>query len=235
MRQAAQPRRTPSVLSLKTRDHADLPATPERALTVESPTPVRILTVCTGNICRSPVAERLLQAGLDQVLPGGFQVRSAGTHAMVGDPIQPPSAEIVRTYGGTAQGFAARQLTAKILRETDIVLTMTSKHRGEVLQLDASLLKRTFTIREFARMVEALEERDAAGNQNDKASDAGTLWRGLPARLASVRHLALAADSADNEVIDPYRRDPEVYRQMEDELAPAILTILRYARLNTPK
>ncbi|MEO5320419.1 low molecular weight phosphatase family protein [Arthrobacter sp. CC3] len=202
---------------------------------MESPTPVRILTVCTGNICRSPVAERLLQAGLDQVLPGGFEVRSAGTRAMVGSAIQPLSAEIVNMYGGTDKGFAARQLTPRILRETDIVLTMTSKHRGEVLQLDASLLKRTFTIREFARMLEALEERDAAaGEASEKASDAGTLWRGLPARLASVRHLALAADSADNEVIDPYKRGPEVYRQMEDELAPAILTILRYARLNTP-
>ncbi|MDQ0078450.1 arsenate reductase/protein-tyrosine-phosphatase family protein [Arthrobacter oryzae] len=207
---------------------------------MESPTPVRILTVCTGNICRSPVAERLLQAGLDQVLPGGFEVRSAGTRAMVGSPIQPLSADIVRMYGGTDKGFAARQLTPKILRDTDIVLTMTSKHRGEVLQLDASLLKRTFTIREFARMLEALEERDAAGETSaekasgEKASDAGTLWRGLSARLASVRHLALAADSADNEVIDPYKREPEVYRQMEDELAPAILTILRYARLNTP-
>lgn len=202
---------------------------------MESPTPVRILTVCTGNICRSPVAERLLQAGLDQVLPGGFEVRSAGTRAMVGNPIQPLSADIVRMYGGTDKGFAARQLTPKILRETDIVLTMTSKHRGEVLQLDASLLKRTFTIREFARMLEALEERDAASESSEKAPDAGTLWRGLPARLASVRHLALAADSADNEVIDPYKRGPEVYRQMEDELAPAILTILRYARLNTPQ
>jgi low molecular weight protein-tyrosine phosphatase len=202
---------------------------------VESPTPVRILTVCTGNICRSPVAERLLQAGLEQVLPGGFEVRSAGTRAMVGEPIQPLSVDIVRMYGGTGKGFAARQLTPKILRDTDIVLTMTSKHRGEVLQLDASLLKRTFTIREFARMLEALEERDAAADPAEKAPDAGTLWRGLPARLASVRHLALAADSADNEVIDPYKRGPEVYRQMEDELAPAILTILRYARLNTPK
>jgi protein-tyrosine phosphatase len=181
----------------------------------------------------------LLQAGLEQVLPGGFEVRSAGTRAMVGSPIQPLSADIVNMYGGTDKGFAARQLTPKILRDTDIVLTMTSKHRGEVLQLDASLLKRTFTIREFARMLEALEERDAAGEATgtaaaEKASDAGTMWRGLPARLASVRHLALAADSADNEVIDPYKRGPEVYRQMEDELAPAILTILRYARLNTP-
>lgn len=200
---------------------------------MESPSPVRILTVCTGNICRSPVAERLLQAGLDQVLPGGFEVRSAGTRAMVGDPVQPLSADIIRTYGGTAQDFVSRQLTQKILRETDIVLTMTSKHRGEVLQLDASLLKRTFTIREFARMLEALEERDASADP-EKAPDAGALWRGLSARLASVRHLALAADAADNEVVDPYRRGPEVYNQMEDELAPAILTILRYARLNTP-
>ena len=70
---------------------------------MESPSPVRILTVCTGNICRSPVAERLLQAGLDQVLPGGFEVPSAGTRAMVGDPIQPLSADIVRTFGGTAR------------------------------------------------------------------------------------------------------------------------------------
>ena len=201
---------------------------------MELPTPVRILTVCTGNICRSPVAERLLQAGLDQVLPGGFEVRSAGTRAMVGHPIQPLSADIVRMYGGTDQDFAARQLNPKVLRGTDIVLTMTSQHRGEVLQLDASMLKRTFTIREFARMLEALEKRDAAGEANGKAVDAGTLWRGLPARLASVRHLALAADSSDNEVIDPYKRSAEVYRQMEDELAPAILTILRYARLNTP-
>jgi protein-tyrosine phosphatase len=199
---------------------------------VESPTPVRILTVCTGNICRSPVAERLLQAGLDQVLPGGFEVRSAGTRAMVGEPVQPPSAEIIRTYGGTPEGFAARQLTSKILRESDLVLTMASKHRGEVLQLDASLLKRTFTIREFARMLSALELRDPAAPAAS-APDAAAFWRALPGRAASVRHLVLAAEPADNDVVDPYRRSPEFYEQMEDELAPAILSILRFARLHS--
>jgi protein-tyrosine phosphatase len=199
---------------------------------VETPTstPVRILTVCTGNICRSPVAERLLQAGLDQVLPGGFQVRSAGTRAMVGEPIQPPSAKIIQTYGGNPEQFAARQLTSRILREADLVLTMSSRHRGEVLTLDASLLKRTFTIREFARMLEVLEHREAGTPSSSSDSHHG--WLTLPARAASVRHLALAADPADNDVVDPYRRGPEYYRQMEDELAPAILTILRFARLN---
>ncbi|MGY2745213.1 arsenate reductase/protein-tyrosine-phosphatase family protein [Arthrobacter sp. UYCu723] len=194
---------------------------------MESPTPIRILTVCTGNICRSPVAERLLQAGLDQVLPGAFQVRSAGTRAMVGDPIQPLSADIVHLYGGTAEGFAARQLTPKILREADVVLTMTSKHRGEVMQMDASLLRRTFTIRQFARMLEVLEKRD---DSPAPAADMAAMWRELPARAASVRHLAMAEDASDNDVVDPYGRGPERYQQMEDELAPAILTILRFAR-----
>lgn len=210
---------------------------------MESPSPVRILTVCTGNICRSPVAERLLQAGLDQVLPGGFEVRSAGTRALVGDPIQPLSADIIHTFGGTAEGFTARQLSGKILRNVDLVLTMTSGHRGEVLQLDASLLKRTFTIREFARMLDVLDDRAAASSttsdpsgqeEADPMAANVAFWRGLPARAASVRHLSLPADPSENDIIDPYRRGPETYRQMEDELAPAIVSILRHARLNAP-
>jgi protein-tyrosine phosphatase len=201
---------------------------------VETHPPVRILTVCTGNICRSPVAERLLQAGLDQVHPGAFLVRSAGTRAMVGEPIQPPSADIIRTYGGTPEGFSARQLTSNILRESDLVLTMASKHRGEVLQLDASLLKRTFTIREFARMLSHLELREGLPVRG--AANAGGVdgWRSLPARAASVRHLALAAEPADNDVVDPYRRGQDVYDEMEDQLAPAILAVLRFARLTWP-
>ncbi|UKA62118.1 low molecular weight phosphatase family protein [Arthrobacter sp. FW306-04-A] len=197
---------------------------------MESLQPVRILTVCTGNICRSPVAERLLQAGLDQVFPGGFEVRSAGTRAMVGSPIQPLSSDIIRTYGGSPDNFAARQLTSKILRASDLVLTMASHHRGEVLQLDASLLKRTFTIREFARMVNALEER---GDASPSGSDYTQQWRDLPARASSVRHLVLAAEASENDVADPYKQGADAYLRMEDELAPAILRILRYARLST--
>jgi protein-tyrosine phosphatase len=188
------------------------------------------------------VAERLLQAGLDQVLPGGFEVRSAGTRALVGDPVQPLSADIIRTFGGTSEGFAARQLTGKVLHKVDLVLAMSSAHRGEVLQLDASLLKRTFTIREFARMLDVLEDREGQGAQagpgigfiGDRISANTELWRSLPARAASVRHLSLAPEATDNDVIDPYRRSADYYRQMEDELAPAIISILRFARLNAP-
>lgn len=176
------------------------------------------------------------------MVPGGFVVTSAGTRAMVGEPMQPPSADMVRTFGGNPENFAARQLTGKILRGVDLVLTMTAGHRGEVLQLDASLLKRTFTIREFARMLDVLDDRTAAApaasdwmaGEADPLAANTTFWRGLPARAASVRHLSLPSHSSENDIIDPYRRGPETYRQMEDELAPAIVSILRHARLSVP-
>ena len=161
---------------------------------------------------------------------------------MVGDPIQPLSAEIITRYRGNPEQFAARQLTPKILRDTDLVLTMSTEHRGEVLKLDPSLLRRTFTIREFARMLEVLEERGGPGTEtvvppSDAYASRGDLkavWRELPGRAASVRHLALASDAADNDVVDPYRRGADYYSRMEDELAPAILSVLRFARLNAP-
>ncbi len=148
---------------------------------------------------------------------------------MVGNPIQPLSADIIRRYGGTPDDFSSRQLNQNILRESDLVLTMASNHRGEVLQLDPSMLKRTFTIREFARMVTALEAR---GNASPSDTDFAQLWRELPARASSVRHLVLAAQASDNDVADPYKQGAEAYLRMEDELAPAILRILRHARLS---
>ncbi len=202
---------------------------------LESSPPIRILTVCTGNICRSPVAERLLQAGLDRMKPGAFEVESAGTRAMVGEPVQPSSADIIRSYGGTPDGFAARQLTPTILRDTDLVLTMAAHHRGEALQMDASLLRRTFTIREFARMLRVLEQRGSTQRDGtaDPAVDLRSFWRELPARAAAVRHLTLALDASEDDVVDPYGRGEGMYRQMEYELAPALLTILRFARTAT--
>lgn len=202
--------------------------------------PIRILAVCTGNICRSPVAERVLQAGLDQVHAGAFEVRSAGTRALAGEPIQPASARIIVNHGGQPEPFAARQLTGGLLAGADLVLTMAAAHRSEVLALDPSLLKRTFTIREFARMLAQLELRQGlpeAGSVPASAARAPGLaagpemWRRLPADAASVRHLALAAEPAENDVVDPYRREQDAYDTMERQLSPAIDSILRYARL----
>ena len=94
----------------------------------------RCLFVCTGNICRSPAAERLLRRDLDRTVGGiaglsGVHVSSAGTGALVGEPITPPMAQLVAGAGGDVERFSARQLTASIVRGADLVITMTSAHR----------------------------------------------------------------------------------------------------------
>ena len=88
-------------------------------------TPFRILTVCTGNICRSPMAERLLQTGFDQMAPGEFTVASAGTGALVGSEIEPHVAGFIHVFGADSSNFVSRQLNANILAGQDLVLGLT--------------------------------------------------------------------------------------------------------------
>ncbi|WP_182111837.1 low molecular weight phosphatase family protein [Actinotalea sp. JY-7876] len=180
-----------------------------------------ILTVCTGNICRSPAVERLLAAGLGP--DSGVSVTSAGTHAMVGYPVSEPMVPLLTTAGGTADGFAARQLTERLARDADLVLALTRAHRSAVVEAAPATVRRAFTLLEFARLAAAV--------------DPAQLPAGTPAeRLAALVPLATAqrgrtpvAPDADD-VVDPYRRGDAVYAQVFDVMAPAVATIVAIAR-----
>lgn len=211
---------------------------------METQLPFRVLIVCTGNICRSPLAERLLQTGLDRIIPGVVETASAGTKASAGESMSPYSAEIANSYGVSPEGFSARQLNAEMLQESGLVLTMTAKHRGEVIRMDPTLLKRTFTVREFARLLNALDSRakeDAAtaGGEAGAGSPAAgqaaaAFWAALPAKAASARHLTLGTPASENDVLDPYGLERDAYKQMESELLPAVTSVLRYVSKHAP-
>ena len=119
----------------------------------------RILTVCTGNICRSPLAEQLLRrelAGVDAV------VSSAGTGALVGHPMADRAAAYSRRLGGEPDAHAGRQLTSALLRESDLVLVATRRHRKAVVELLPRASRSTFTLREFARLLGTVNPDDRA-------------------------------------------------------------------------
>lgn len=187
--------------------------------------PFKILTVCTGNICRSPMVERVLQRELNLLTPGAYQVESAGTGALVGSPIEPHIAGFVRVLGASTDGFAARQLTSQILGEQDLVLALTRSHRSRIVELHPGLLRKTFTLRELARILPEVE--------TPRGAEVAERW-------AAVLPLALRARSLrghlpeDDDVVDPYRRLDEVYEQMRQEITPAIQVIIDWERRNTP-
>lgn len=78
-----------------------------------------ILCVCTGNICRSPLAERLLAAALP-----GATVASAGIGALQGKPMDPAAAAIARREGFVADDHAGQQLTAALVKQFELILVM---------------------------------------------------------------------------------------------------------------
>lgn len=179
--------------------------------------PYRILIVCTGNICRSPMGERLFQAGFDSLAPGEFEVSSAGTAALQGHDIEPRVAGFINVFGASSSGFCSRQLTEDILSDKDLVLTMTRTHRSQVLQLAPGMLRRTLTVRELARLLPAVE--------GDARATAVERWRTALPKALRLR-TARTSDPAGDDVTDPFRREDAVYQQMVRELVPAVRSIL---------
>lgn len=101
--------------------------------------PERILFVCTGNLCRSPMAEGLAEA----LWPGRHSFESAGVYAMDGAPASGHAVTAAAELGGDLSGHRARRLTPELGRSVDRIYVMAGHHLAEVLAIDPSLSDRT--------------------------------------------------------------------------------------------
>ena len=119
---------------------------------------MKILVVCVGNICRSPLAERLLSARLGD----DAVVTSAGLRATGGQPMEPHAAAELTRLGGDPAGFASQVATPHVIESADLVLTMTKDLRTDVLQRAPRMMRRTFTLGEFAAICEAVPDLASA-------------------------------------------------------------------------
>lgn len=178
----------------------------------------RILTVCTGNICRSPFAEQLLRVELSSL---DVRIASAGTEALVGRPMDERAARYSRQLGGDPSPHRARQLTVEQLQGTDLVLTATREHRRRAVETLPKASQFAFTIREFARLLHALNIDDEAdiAEADDRA---GT----LVAVMASNRGVAEPLENpADDDIVDPYRQSDEVYAEFVRVTVDAVRSV----------
>lgn len=185
----------------------------------------RILTVCTGNVCRSPAAELFLSRELSSL--GFVDISSAGTGALVGHGIPEPGLRLLGAEGFGGSTHRARQVTPNIIRDVDLVLTMSREHRRAVVEQVPAATRRTFTIRELARVADFVGIGDNAGAHT--ADDSEGRMRAAVLLAAVQRGLApQPADPADLDVIDPYRRSDETYRESFAQIRPAAATVARY-------
>jgi len=185
-----------------------------------------ILTVCTGNICRSPLAEYLLRQGLEQW--GIVNLASAGTGALVGSPMTPQTLAIAHEYGASEpEQHRARVLATDYLRGADLAIALTRAHRSEIVGRLPRGSRRTFTLREFARLLKAIQPSDLGKVAGLPLDDISGRFAELVDVAASLRgYVAPPEDELDDDVVDPYRRSDEVYRLSASQLVPAVETIL---------
>lgn len=167
-----------------------------------------ILTVCTANICRSPMMEILLRSHLDGER---FEVASAGVRGWDRKPMDSMAAMELMRLGHSAETFRSHAIDSYLVDSADLILTATREHRSDVLSMNPQALRRSFTLVEFAALTGIVDA--------DEPTE-------LVAQAALRR--SLAPSKAD--VKDPYRRGPDVHRETADQIDEAVRTIA--SRLN---
>lgn len=170
---------------------------------------MRVLFVCTGNICRSPTAERLAASYALRQDVAAFQASSAGVRAVRGHPIHPEAARVLQRLGGSSAGFTARQLTPKLALAADLIVAMETEHRDAVLGMAPRQLGRTFLLTEVARLVHDFNARSLRD-------------------LVELR--PQLAGRGSSEIADPIGQEAEVFWRVGNHISKLIPAVVELGR-----
>jgi protein-tyrosine-phosphatase len=175
---------------------------------------IRILFVCTGNVHRSVLAERLLAAKL----PPGAAPRpeSAGTKAWHRSRMEDTTRAVLEELGGDGSGFASRPLTAQLMEGVPLILGLAREHREAAVRLAPAAMRRCFTLKEFVRLADG----GAAG-------DGGGGFEAVVAAAATRRGAAVPVPPAEDDIPDPWGRPREELYECALEIDKAVSELVR--------
>lgn len=174
--------------------------------------PFTVLHVCTGNICRSPMSERMLD-GLtgDDVLNHGAGISSFHS----GEGMYPASMDELEARGYDFASFRARQLEREHVEASDLVLAATTGHLEYIAERFPEAVAKSFLVRSFGRV---------AADVAPELPDGDAILRGKAlVALAEERR----GDYDEINLTDPWGANRRVYSQIADQLEESITAIAK--------
>jgi len=112
----------------------------------------RILFVCTGNTCRSPMAEGILKKMLKDNGIETVQVSSAGIYSLENVPASPFAIQAARLRNVDLSSHRSRQLSQKLVEETDLLLVMSQEHIEYIKRADPKAQDKTYLLKVFPQL-----------------------------------------------------------------------------------
>lgn len=184
----------------------------------------RVLLVCTANLCRSPMAQFLLDSALSSIWTGRgrWAVTSAGVIAHDGRPMHRRAAQALEEIDLDGSQFRTQRLRLPLVQSADLILTATREHRAEVARMQPVALKRLFTINQFAYLL----AHAAAVPQAPSAGEAG---RALIEAAIAVRG-QVASRTSEDDLADPVNRPMRAFRDCRQKLATDFAEVGRLLR-----
>jgi protein-tyrosine phosphatase len=171
--------------------------------------PFTVLYVCTGNLCRSPMAELLFRGWADPA--ADVTVSSAGTKALVGHGIDHSSAAALAQLGIDPSRHRARQFEPWMAAYAHLILTAGREHRDAVMTQLPSSYKRAFTMKEFVRLVGDVPTGEPGA---------------MVAAAAARRGPGKPVPPEDDDVRDPYRSAIKHAKTVAEEITETVYATL---------
>ncbi|TGB01612.1 low molecular weight protein arginine phosphatase [Halobacillus salinus] len=195
---------------------------------------MNILFVCTGNTCRSPMAEAILKSKWPEE-----KVRSAGVFAGEGEPMAANS-DVVLRENGFSLDHQTTQVREELLEWADLILTMTDRHKQALALQFPHHEDKYFTLKEYVlidqeewqqlkELYAAFEEKRSEIMQNGTDLSPGALEDKLRKELAEeIKQIQqIEQQLPDVNIIDPFGGNVNIYRETRDELEKHIELLVK--------
>ncbi|EDY47058.1 low molecular weight protein tyrosine phosphatase [Streptomyces clavuligerus] len=159
-------------------------------------------------------------------------MESAGTWGHEGAPMEANAEAVLADFGADASGFVGRELLDEHVIRADLVLTATLDHRAQVISMGHSAGLRTFTLKEFTRLVRAIDPATLPDPRDEGVVERA---RALVRAAAALRGWLLAPSPDADEVYDPYGAPLTFFRSVGGEINQALDPVLTaLTGINTP-